>query len=189
MTGLKTFCAINIKGFSFKFLLLAGMLVTFSACEDGSLEDYYNRQPTCAMTEVEKETQKALDIEVIRNHFRTNNIDSSEYQTTPSGLHYKTLTAGSGDVIKVGDKIDIHYIGKFLNGTTFDSSYDRAKVLTITVGTGNVIQGWEEVIQLMKVGEEARVYIPSYLAYGKCNKGIIPGNSVLMFDIKIVKKY
>lgn len=188
MLSLKTLYPTNFKGFSFKFLLLACTLLTFSACDEGNLEDYYAR-PTCNMTDAEKETQKALDIEVIKNHFRTQNIDSSEFQTTPSGLHYKTLTAGSGDLIKLGDKIDVHYIGKFLNGSTFDSSYDRAKVLNMTVGAKQVIVGWEEAVQLMKVGEEARFYIPSYLAYGKCNNGGIPGNSVLMFDIKVVKKY
>lgn len=176
-----------MKGFLFKSLLLA-VLVNFTACGDGNLEDLYPRQ-TCNMTEEEKTTQKALDIEVIEDHFEKNNINLADYKTTSSGLHYKTLVEGSGDLIKEGNKVDVHYIGKLLDGYKFDSSYDRAKALTITVGKHEVIPGWEEVLQLMKEGEEVRVYIPSYLAYGKCARPGIPAYSVLMFDIKVVEKF
>ncbi len=185
MKSLNTFISIYFKGFLMRSLLIAGVLVAFTACND-NMEDLYQR-PTCKMTEDEKQTQKALDVEAIETHFKNNNINLAEYKTTASGLHYKTLTQGSGDLIKKGDKVDIHYVGKLLNGTTFDSSYDRASTFQVTVGDGKVIPGWEEVIQLMKVGEEIRVYIPSYLAYGKCPNNSIPPYSILMFDIKIVK--
>lgn len=202
MTSFRILYLINIKGFVMRSLLVAGVLATFTACND-NLEDLYQR-PTCTMTDAEKETQKALDIEVIKKYFEDNDLDLSEYQTTASGLHYKTLEEGSGDLLKKGDKVEVHYVGKFLDGntfetsTTFDNSYNRASPIKVVIGGpteaqkasgwGGAIEGWYEALQFMKVGEEIRVYIPSYMAYGKCGRGSIPPNRVLAFDMKVVKK-
>lgn len=203
MKSLKNLTYALLKASFLKPLLWAGILVSFSACEDGNLEDYYNT-PTCIMSEAEKQTQKGKDIEVIQKYFKDNDLDLSEYMVTPSGLHYKTLEEGSGDLLKKGDQVEAHYVGKLLDGdtfetsTTFDNSYNRASPLKVVIGGpteaqkaagwGGAIEGWYEALQLMRVGEEIRVYIPSYLAYGKCGGGSIPPNTVISFEMKVLKK-
>ncbi|MBF9251797.1 FKBP-type peptidyl-prolyl cis-trans isomerase [Pontibacter sp. 172403-2] len=114
-------------------------------------------------------------------------------QETASGIHYFVLTPGTGAQVKTGDFVEVHYLGKFVDkptfdaSTKFDSSYDRGAPLSFVVGASQVIDGWDEVLPLMTVGEEARFYIPSGLAYGPCpRQGAIPPNTVLSFDIKVL---
>jgi FKBP-type peptidyl-prolyl cis-trans isomerase len=185
MTNFKSFHQIY-NSLLLKSLLLVSILLSFTACKDG-LDGLYKNP--CRMTEDDKLAQKAIDIEVIKKHFEDNNLDLSEYKTTASGLYYKNLVEGTGEQIKSGDKIEVHYVGKLLNGAPFDSSYDRAQAFKMTVGAKDVIEGWDEVLQLMRVGDDTRVYIPSYLAYGRCGSGTNIGpNTVLMFDIKVLRK-
>lgn len=185
MTSLKTL-SLSFKSILLKPLLLAGLLLSFTACKDGMDGLYKN---PCLMTDEEKLAQKAIDNEIIEKHFTDNNINKSEYRITASGLYYKTLEEGTGELVKSGDKIEVHYIGKLLSGATFDSSYDRAQTFKMTVGVKEVIEGWDEALQLMKVGEEARIFVPSHIAYGRCGSGSNIGpNTVLMFDIKVIRK-
>jgi FKBP-type peptidyl-prolyl cis-trans isomerase len=187
MMNSKFFQSISIKKCFSRSLVLVFVLASFSACQD-NMDDIYAR-PSCNMTDEEKQTQRALDSEAIENHFKNNNIALADYKKTTSGLYYRTLSPGAGDLVKAGDRVDVHYIGKFLSGNTFDSSYERAKPISVMVDAKQVIAGWDEILQLMKVGEEVRVYIPSTLGYGKCPQGSIPPYSILMFDLKVVKKY
>ncbi|MDX5422884.1 MAG: FKBP-type peptidyl-prolyl cis-trans isomerase [Hymenobacteraceae bacterium] len=170
-------------------LLLFVIAVSFAACEKQEFP-----RSICRPTESEKMTQKEADIKVIKKYFRENNIDTSSMQVTASGIHYFNLTQGTGAKANLGDVVEVHYLGKYLDGptfnssTTFDSSYGGAKPFTVSIGAGGVIAGWEEALQLMKVGEESRFYIPSYLAYGPCGRGSIGPNEVLVFDIKLLRK-
>ncbi|WP_439881222.1 FKBP-type peptidyl-prolyl cis-trans isomerase [Pontibacter sp. MBLB2868] len=134
------------------------------------------------------EGQKKIDEQVIRQYFRDNNVDTTAVTKTASGLYYMNLTPGTGADIKVGDLVEVNYIGKLTNGSIFDSSYDRGTSFPFTVGARQVIAGWDEGLQLMQVGEEARLYIPSYLGYGYRGTGSIPPNAVLIFDIKVIRK-
>lgn len=193
MTSLKNLSLTLVKGSFLKPLLLAGVLLSFVGCKD-DLDGMY--KSPCLITEEEKQKQNALDIELIEKHFEENNLDLTEYQVTDSGLHFKTLQEGTGDAIKDGDKVEVHYVGKNLAGATFDSSYDRAAPFTVIVGIKEptngiqpVIEGWYEALRLMQVGEEARIYVPSNLAYGRCgSQNGIPPNAVLVFDIKVLRK-
>jgi len=106
--------------------------------------------------------------------------------TTASGLQYEVLTAGTGETPKLTDKVTTHYKGTLINGKQFDSSYDRGEPATFPVS--GVIKGWTEALQLMKVGDKWKLYIPYDLAYGERGAGRdIPPYSTLIFEIELLK--
>ena len=107
--------------------------------------------------------------------------------TLPSGLQYKIVKKGlGGDTPTPFDTVKIHYKGTFLDGTTFDSSYDRGVPQVLPVN--RVIQGWSEALQLMSVGDSFQLYIPHYLAYGEHGFGPHIGpNSTLIFDVELLE--
>lgn len=124
----------------------------------------------------EKEAQKAKLDEV-----------SAGYEETASGLRYKILESGNGKQATKGAMVSVHYKGQLLDGTVFDSSYKRKQPIDFAVGVGQVIKGWDEGIQLLKVGDKARLVIPSDLAYGSAGAGgVIPPNAILIFDVELV---
>jgi FKBP-type peptidyl-prolyl cis-trans isomerase len=104
----------------------------------------------------------------------------------PDGLSYQLLATGSGDEARSGDKISVHYIGRLENGTVFDSSRDRGEPFTFRLGKGLVITGWDEGLVGMREGEQRRLIIPPALGYGSSDKGKIPANSTLTFDVEMV---
>jgi peptidylprolyl isomerase len=134
------------------------------------------------------EGQKKIDEQVIRKYFRTNKVDTLAVNRTASGLYHLVLTPGTGASIEANNVVEVSYIGKLTNGYKFDSSYDRGEFFTFVVGANQVIKGWDEGLTLMKVGEEARLFIPSHLGYGFRGAGSIPPNAVLIFDIKVQRK-
>jgi FKBP-type peptidyl-prolyl cis-trans isomerase len=109
------------------------------------------------------------------------------YDETPSGLRYKILQKGNGQQATKGAGVSVHYKGQLLDGTVFDSSYKRKQPIDFNVGVGQVIKGWDEGIQLLKVGDKARMVIPSDLAYGSAGAGgVIPPDATLIFDVELV---
>lgn len=106
-------------------------------------------------------------------------------ETQPSGLQYLVLQKGAGVVNpSANDRVKVHYHGMLLDGTVFDSSVDRGQ--PIDFGLNQVIKGWTEGLQLMVVGEKARLFIPSDLAYGNRGSGAIEGGSMLIFDVELL---
>lgn len=104
---------------------------------------------------------------------------------TASGLQYKVLTKGDGPMPAATDKITAHYHGTLIDGRVFDSSVSRGQAATFPVN--GVIQGWQEVLQLMPVGSKYRVFIPSKLAYGERGAGDMIGPySMLIFEIELL---
>ncbi len=107
-------------------------------------------------------------------------------KTTSSGLQYLVLQEGKGSQHpSATDKVKVHYEGKLLDGTVFDSSVERGE--PISFGLNQVIKGWTEGVQLMVAGETTRFFIPAELAYG--NKGAgrdIPGGSTLIFEVELI---
>lgn len=103
-------------------------------------------------------------------------------------LEIKTTQEGSGEVIvKDGDTISVHYIGKLTDGTKFDSSVDRGTPFEFTVGDGMVIEGWEKGFLGMKIGEKRTLTIPADMGYGSQGAGgIIPPNATLIFDVELL---
>lgn len=105
--------------------------------------------------------------------------------TTDSGLQYKVLVAGDGAKPSTNDQVKVHYHGSLIDGTVFDSSYDRGEPIVFPV-TG-VIAGWVEALQLMQVGSKLELTIPSHLAYGKQGSGpVIGADATLKFDVELL---
>ncbi len=109
------------------------------------------------------------------------------YNETPSGLRYKILQEGTGAKAEKGKTVSVHYKGQLLDGTVFDSSYTRKQPIDFQLGVGQVIAGWDEGIQLLKIGDKARFVIPSNLAYGSQGAGgVIPPDATLIFDVELM---
>ena len=118
--------------------------------------------------------------------FMAANKEKEGVVTLESGLQYKVVEEGSGATPKFSDKVTVHYRGKLLDGTEFDSSYRKNQPATFSVR--GVIPGWIEALQKMKVGSKWEVYIPPRLAYGPRGSGRnVPGNSALIFDIHLLE--
>jgi len=117
--------------------------------------------------------------------FLAENAKKEGVQVTESGIQYVVMTAADGEKPAATDTVKVHYKGTFLNGETFDSSYDRGEPAVFPLN--RVISGWTEGVQLMSVGAKYKFTIPSDLAYGPVgNPPRIPGNSVLEFEIELL---
>jgi len=109
------------------------------------------------------------------------------FDKTGSGLRYKMIQKGSGKKAENGKTVSVHYSGSLENGKVFDSSYSRKKPIEFPLGMGNVIEGWDEGIALLQVGDKARFVIPSHLGYGSRGAGgVIPPNATLIFDVELM---
>lgn len=109
------------------------------------------------------------------------------FDKTESGLRYKMIQKGNGKQAENGKTVSVHYEGSLENGKVFDSSYTRKKPIEFRLGQGQVIEGWDEGIALLKVGDKARFVIPSYLGYGTSGAGgVIPPNATLVFDVELM---
>ena len=102
-------------------------------------------------------------------------------------LQIKTIKEGKGVIAEKGSYVIVHYTGAFTDGTKFDSSLDRGKPFNFTLGGGQVIAGWDQGVEGMKVGEVRRLIIPPRLGYGPNDFGPIPGNSTLVFEIELLE--
>lgn len=118
--------------------------------------------------------------------FLAENAKKAGVITTASGLQYEVLTEGTGKKPKATDKVRCHYEGRLIDGTVFDSSYQRNEPADF--GLQQVIAGWTEGVQLMAEGAKYRFYIPYMLAYGEGGAGaLIPPFSALIFDVELIK--
>ena len=118
--------------------------------------------------------------------FLAQNASKAGVTTLPSGLQYEVITQGTGAKPTLKSSVTTHYHGTLINGTVFDSSYQRGQPATFPVN--GVIAGWTEALQLMAEGSRYRLYIPSDLAYGKRGAGRdIPGDTALIFDVELLK--
>ncbi|RYZ56048.1 MAG: FKBP-type peptidyl-prolyl cis-trans isomerase [Sphingobacteriales bacterium] len=118
--------------------------------------------------------------------FLEENGKRPEVTTTASGLQYEVLTEGQGQRPSgPSSRVTVHYEGRLINGSVFDSSYKRNQPATF--GLNQVISGWTEGVQLMPQGSKYRFYIPSELGYGSRGAGSIPPNSTLIFDVELLQ--
>jgi len=117
--------------------------------------------------------------------FLEENAKKEGVVTLPSGLQYKVLKEGTGKTPQIGDKVTVNYRGTLVDGTVFDSSYDRGEPVTFPVG--GVIPGWTEALQLMKEGAKWELFIPPSLAYGEKGAGQVIGpNATLIFEVELI---
>ncbi len=118
--------------------------------------------------------------------FLANNKTAEGVKTTESGLQYKVITSGKGKVPTAESSVVVHYTGKLVDGTVFDSSVERGEPATLNAN--EVIPGWTEALQLMHEGDKWILYIPSELGWGEQGAGEqIPPNSVVIFEVELVK--
>jgi len=116
--------------------------------------------------------------------FLAKNITKPGVVTLPDGLQYKIITNGNGTMPAPDDVVTVNYRGTLLDGTEFDSSYKRGQPAQFPVG--NVIRGWTEALQQMKIGSKWQLFIPAQLAYGEQGRPGIPPNSVLIFEVELL---
>lgn len=119
--------------------------------------------------------------------FLANNAAQPGVTTTASGLQYQVITSASDAAAAspaATDTVSVHYHGTFIDGTVFDSSVERGEPISFPLN--GVIPGWTEGVQLMKVGDKFRFFIPSDLGYGPQGAGPIPPNSTLIFDVELL---
>ncbi len=165
-------------------ILCAAALITgLTSCSDSSKSASNNAAAT--------ETKKTATLSVADanrkagEEFLAENAKRAEVVTTPTGLQYEVLTEGNGVQPTTDDMVTVHYTGKLIDGTVFDSSVERGEPATF--GVTQVIPGWVEALQLMKKGSKWRLYIPSDLAYGQRGAGgVIGPNSTLIFDVELL---
>lgn len=102
-------------------------------------------------------------------------------------LTSEVLQGGSGNAAKKGDNVVVHYTGTLTNGDQFDSSVDRNTPFNFTLGAGQVIRGWDEGVEGMKIGEKRKLTIPPEMGYGAQGVGPIPPNSTLIFEVELLE--
>jgi FKBP-type peptidyl-prolyl cis-trans isomerase FkpA len=180
------------------FLMTVGMFELPPPVEEGDLlyfdvrliaaldeEGFMAEQQQIMENQMRSNEQRAFDEDGLREDFlREMNIT---VQPLESGLYYIEKEKGDGPKVTPGSTVFVHYEGRLLDGTVFDSSYQRGEPLDFVVGTGQVIPGWDEGISRMHVGGKAMLVIPSHLGYGDRGAGgLIPPFSTLVFDVEVV---
>ncbi len=133
-----------------------------------------------------RESEIAAKVTEIAAQYTSGQLDG-EITTTDSGLKYMVLKEGDGPATKPGNSVKVNYYGALTNGKTFDNSFKRGQPFQFPLGAGRVIKGWDEGVALLKSGDQAVLFIPSELGYGKAGSGPnIPGDSELIFYIEVL---
>lgn len=185
---------MNLRKSSFAAAALAvasfGMLTT--ACQKKSADAQTADSVAVESTAAEEQPAQSADLSDadIAKKLDVFGADStaSDLKTTPSGLKYRIVKEGkeNGKKPAATDEVEVNYEGRFLDGTIFDSSYQRGE--SINFPLNRVIPGWTEGVQLMKEGDIYEFYIPSDLAYGKQGApGAIPPDTPLLFKVELIK--
>lgn len=131
------------------------------------------------------EAEQVKQNEVVGKKFLEENAKQEGVTVTKSGLQYRVVKEGAGKQPGATDQVTVHYTGRLIDGTVFDSSVERGQPATF--GVNQVIPGWVEALQMMNEGAEWQLYIPSDLAYGPHGAGAIGPNSTLIFDVQLIK--
>lgn len=124
-----------------------------------------------------------LEDSVIKDYMTKNKLQGTH---SKSGMYYVEVKKGEGARAAAGNTVKVHYTGKLIDGTVFDSSHGRGEPLAFPLGKNKVIRGWEEGIANMNKGGKAILLIPSSMGYGQGSVGKIPPNSILIFDVELV---
>ena len=163
------------------------MLSMLTSCGDDNAKKEKNVIKDTKIVKVEKKEIKMDGNQakaILKKYVEDNNI---LVEPTESGLYYVKTQDGNGEKPAKGDIVMVHYTGKLLDGTVFDSSIERGEPITFPIGVGYVIPGWEEGIMMLSKGEKGVLYIPYDLAYGEGGAGgVIPPFANLIFEVELV---
>ena len=130
--------------------------------------------------------KKTAEMKAVGDKFLAENLKNENVKSTPSGLQYVVEKEGDGAQPTAEDEVTVHYTGKLLDGSVFDSSVSRGEPATFPLN--RVIPGWTVGVQLMKEGAKYTFFIPSDLAYGPQGvQGVIPPHSTLIFEVELIK--
>ncbi|MBQ7393343.1 MAG: FKBP-type peptidyl-prolyl cis-trans isomerase [Lentisphaeria bacterium] len=170
-------------------LVVMGLRDLFAKEPKMSQEEYSNTMQLCQQkmraAAQEKAAAVAAKMKAEGEAFLTENGKKPGVKTTASGLQYEVLADGTGKQPVAADTVRVHYTGKLLDGTVFDSSVERGEPAEF--GLTQVIAGWTEGLQLMKTGSKFRFFIPADLAYGEHGAGgSIPPQATLIFDVELL---
>ena len=177
---------LNVKDFA------DGVAAVFNGAQPKMTYDEAKAEIQAYFAELEQKQRAAAEEIGKQNQaageaFLAENGKRPDVKTTVTGLQYEVLTEGTGAQPAANDQVEVHYTGKLIDGTVFDSSVDRG--IPATFGVTQVIPGWVEALQLMKAGSKWRLYIPSNLAYGPNGAPGSPigPNCTLIFDVELLK--
>lgn len=167
---------------------VAAGLIDVLAGEDSAVDP---QQLQAAFSEIRDrmqaaEAEKSKELAAEGEAFLADNARRDEVNITASGLQYEIISNGAGDKPAASSTVRTHYHGTLIDGTVFDSSYERGEPAEFPVN--GVIAGWTEALQMMNVGSKWRLYIPHQLAYGERGAGnAIAPYSALIFDVELVE--
>ncbi|MEM1309776.1 MAG: FKBP-type peptidyl-prolyl cis-trans isomerase [Cyanobacteria bacterium P01_H01_bin.153] len=141
-----------------------------------------------AETQVAQAADDVVEKAAVEAEMMTEEPSESNMVTTDSGLQYEEVVEGTGAMPQKGQRVTVHYTGTLENGTKFDSSRDRNRPFSFTIGVGQVIKGWDEGVATMRVGGQRKLTIPPELGYGSRGAGgVIPPNATLLFDVELLR--
>ena len=155
-----------------------------------SANDYFNNSMQViqakqqAIEQAKRDSIAAVNLEAGKK-FLEENAKKDGGKTLPSGIQYIVLEEGKGAKPTIDDQVECDYEGSLIDGTVFDSSIKRGEPATFPLK--NVIKGWQEAIPMMPLGSKWKIFIPAELGYGEQGSYTIPGNSVLIFDVKLLQ--
>jgi FKBP-type peptidyl-prolyl cis-trans isomerase FklB len=168
--------------------ILAGLVAGLKGTETMTAEEAFNKFNAKLEPIRTANTEKLYaENKAAGEKYLAENAKKEGVKTTKSGLQYKVLVEGNGAMPSDTAKVQVNYEGKLIDGTVFDSSYERNQPFTVDLAQPRVIAGWIEALKMMPVGSKWEVTIPQELAYGAQNQGVIKPFSTLVFTIEVLK--
>ena len=168
--------------------IIAGLIAGLKGTETMTAEEAYNKfQKQLEPIRIANVEKQYGDNKAAGEKYLAENKKKEGVKTTASGLQYKVLVEGQGALPTDTSKVQVNYEGKLIDGTVFDSSYERNMPFTVDMAHPTIIKGWVEVLKMMPAGSKWEVTIPQELGYGAANMGQIKPFSTLVFTIEVLK--
>ena len=168
-------------------VFMAGVVDGMETPEFAKLDQKQRREIMALLQEKLREKGKGdsdRNLEIADEFLAKNKQENPEVKETPTGLQYRVIKDGEGDSPSEKDRVKVHYSGRLVDGTEFDSSYERGEPSEF--GLNQVIKGWTEGLQLMKLGSKYEFFIHPKIAYGSRQRSTIPANSLLIFEVELL---